>query len=132
MATSSVIVYETTPRWTPELQRQFDGEDVRVRACGTIQGLTQRIAEQNSLTDVTPGGVIILDLGTHPADCLQFLGATSDLYDDWSKVVISSEQLSELEWSTRELGAIGFFSEFASGHELSRLCRRQLTSRAKY
>ena len=132
MPTASVLVYETSPRWTPELQRQFDGEDVRVRACGTIQRVSERIAELDQLTDVVPGGVIILDLETNPADCLQFLGATAELYDNWSKIVISSERLAELEWSARELGAIGFFSEFVSGRELSRLCRRQLQPHAKY
>ncbi|MBM79542.1 MAG: hypothetical protein CMJ78_02975 [Planctomycetaceae bacterium] len=131
MQAATILVYEPSRRWVPELQRKFEGEDVRIRACRSLADLSKQIREE-AQAGFDLQGVVVIDLKSGAAECLQFLGSAAGQSRDWAKVVIGSKQNAELEWPLRELGAVGFFSEFVPGSELSRLCRRHLASRAEY
>ncbi len=116
MTTATVIVFEKRPRWTPELQRQFVGEDVRVRGCRSLSDVAQ--------AGNTGGTVAVLDLDAAPADCLQFLGRSIQQRDCTPMIVIGSYRTADLEWNVRELGALAYLHGDCSGEEPARLCRR--------
>lgn len=131
MSTFTVIVFEKRPRWAPELQRQFDDEDVRVRACNSTVDLERM---QVGTDDVyagaragAPSGVCVgvLDFDAAPAECLQYLGRRIGRRLDCPSIVIGSPRTVALEWSVRELGAVEFVVDAISGERLARLCRRQ-------
>ena len=148
MTSATIIVFEKQPRWTPELQRQFDGDDVRVRGCTTAADVVHTIASlpkplaaaEFDLTNESPasviaplrdrlvGTLILLDLASGPADCLQFLGRSLNATDFPPTVVIGSQELADLEWPVRELGALDFLLGHLSGDDLAAICRRQLPS----
>ena len=43
MLTPTILVFERRPRWVPELERQFAGEEVRVRGCGRPRDIEERL-----------------------------------------------------------------------------------------
>jgi len=114
----SVIVVEPRPRWTPELQRQFLGESVRVRQCVTFADLRQ-LADGRS--------VVVLDLDAAPADVLQFLGRCLRRRRTICTIALGSPQTAELEWMLRDLGTLEFVVDIPTGKRLAHLCRRQWT-----
>lgn len=118
MAVPTVIVYESQPRWHPELQRQFQNEEVHVRACRSLSGLFRDL-------DETTVGAVILDLAAGPAGILQFLGRSPRRGPQLPIVVIGPKRTADLEWAIRELGVLHVCDEFPSGEDLARLCRRQ-------
>ena len=117
---SCIVVFEKEPRWAPELKRQFLGDDVVVRACRSVSDIESksRNAEET---------VIVLDLDSEPANCLQFLGQSMGDPARPPVIVIGSTRVLELEWPVRELGAVEFLSDSVLGEDLAKLCRRQLT-----
>lgn len=125
MAEPKVIVFERRPRWAPELQRQFLGAGVSVRACRST-------ADMLRSWQAAPGSVLILDLSRAAAECLQFLGKLLGQVPSPTVVVIGSGPTAELEWPIRELGAVAFLSGFVSGETLARVCRRQWTSDERF
>ena len=114
----SIIVVEPRPRWTPELQRQFLGESVRVRQCATFTNL-RILAEGCS--------VVVLDLDAAPADVLQFLGRCVRRSHPICTITLGSPQTAELEWMLRDLGTLEFAVDIPTGKRLANLCRRQWT-----
>ena len=68
-----VFVWESGPHWTPELQRQFQDEDIWVRACSNIVDVV-RHAESHAKQHPKATRLILLDFAAGPAECLQFLG----------------------------------------------------------
>jgi hypothetical protein len=114
----SVIVMEPRPRWTPELQRQFLGESVRVRQCATFTDLW-KLAEECS--------VVVLDLDAAPAGVLQFLGRCASRRHSICTITLGSPQTAELEWMLRDLGTLEFAVNIPTGKRLAHLCRRQWT-----
>ncbi len=148
MTSATVIVFEKQPRWTPELQRQFDDDDIRVRGCTSTADVTRAIASHTSplvigdighsiassanaaapRRDRLVGTLVLLDLTSGLAECLQLLGRSLKVCDFPPTVVIGNQELADLEWPVRELGAIDFLLGHLSGDELATICRRQLTS----
>ena len=118
MAVPGVIVLERRPRWTPELQRQFADEEVRVRSC-------RRVADMGPMFDGAPQCVLVLDLDAGAADCLQFLGRRIGRVSSSPIIAIGPGRLAGLEWPVRELGVLAFLPGSISGEELADLCRRQ-------
>ena len=108
---------ERRPWWTPELQRQFLGTDVRVRSGRSFRDL------RTLLTPATR--VLVLEFDVSPAECLQWLGGRSGMAAECSVVVIGTEESAELEWLVRELGATDFVPETIGGGALAVLCRKQ-------
>ena len=129
MAEPTVFVFETKPRWTPELQRQFNDEDIRVRNCPSTSELVTLLESCTVSGDTTPAFVVVLDFAAGAAECLQFLGRLISRAGPWPIIVIGSSRTAELEWSVRELGALEFVVDYISGEDLARLCRRQLAGR---
>lgn len=112
-----VVVFELRSRWAPELQRQFAGEEVRIRACRSLRDLDGLLAD-------SPGSIAILDLLAGPAVCLQFLARHGGHSPQTPIVVVGSCHTAELEWPIRELGATEFLPA-PTGERLAAVCRRQ-------
>lgn len=113
-----IVVVEPRPRWTPELQRQFLGEDVRVRQCVTFASLRKLASDY---------AVVVLDLDHAPAEVLQFLGQQVGRQRRFNAITLASARTAELEWTTRDLGAVDFLVDIPTGERLAYLCRRQWT-----
>lgn len=118
MTAPEIVVHEKRPRWTPELQRQFMGEAVRVRACWSLADIAPRPADDGPL-------VAVLDLDAAPAESLHFLARGTGRPWRLPVLVLASPRMADLEWSVRELGATAFLPADIGGDELATLCRRQ-------
>lgn len=110
-----MVVFERQPFFAPELQRQFLGEDVAVRAC--------RMAPD---VDAGEADVAVVHLDAAPRDVLQWLARRRVIGRDVPTIVVASEAMAEMEWPVRELGATSFVDEFVGGAHLARLCRKSL------
>ena len=120
MTPATVIVVERRPRWTPELQRQFINEDVRVRSVRSTADVLEALER-------TPKCVVLLDFDSALAECLQFLGRWIGPVPFLPIVVVGSQRTASLEWVVRDLGALEFFADVPAGEDIVRLCRRQWT-----
>ena len=114
-----VAVFERRPFWGPELQRQLADRQVEVRECRSVHDL-------DSATDDVATAVVLLDLGSAPAECLVWLGRQIRESDARPVIACSTTDLADLEWTVREAGAIAFVNDEITGAELARLCLRQL------
>ena len=123
---SIVYVFESRPYWTPELQRQFQKEDLRVRACSSIVDVRRHL-DSHAETNPNTKQIVVLDLDAGSAECLQFLGRRNRSWNS-DVIVVGSPTTLELEWSIRELGAFGFVPHDIGGDELARICRRQFAT----
>lgn len=112
-----IAVFEPRPRWTAELQRQFD-EEVQVRLCPRAQDVAQCLARNRA-------AVVVLELDAAPDACLQLLGGWEAQTPRPCVIVLASQAVADLEWAVRELGATSFVHTPVSGEKLARLCRRQ-------
>jgi DNA-binding NtrC family response regulator len=120
MFTPTLLIFERKPRWVPELERQFLGEDVRVRGCSSLSSLQDRLGELTSC-------VVILELAAAPAECLQALGRLMARSPFPTILVTASPAYRELEWAIREQGTVAFWEEPIPGDEMAKWCRRQFT-----
>jgi DNA-binding NtrC family response regulator len=118
MLTPTLLIFERRPRWVPELERQFFGQDVRVRGCRSLKDVLERLASPADC-------VVVLDLEAAPAECLQTLGRLMTRSPSPTILVLASEAYRELEWPIRELGATAFLEEPVPGDEMAEWCRRQ-------
>lgn len=119
LADRTVHVFERSPKWVPELQRQFySDQDIQVR---TLLDL----AHAESLLDRETNPVLVLQLEAAPADCLRLLARLSNRSKHIPAIVLGSADMVPLEWPVRELGAVEFRSGFVPGFEIAELCRKQ-------
>lgn len=119
LADRTVHVFEKSPKWVPELQRQFySDDDLQVR---TISDLAH--AETSLNHETNP--VLVLQLDAAPADCLRLLARLSNRSRNIPAIVLGSTDMISLEWPVRELGAVEFRSGFVPGFEIAELCRKQ-------
>ena len=120
MLTPTLLIFERRPRWVPELERQFLGQDVRVRGCRSVKDV---------LKHCTPlaNCVVILDLAAQPEDCLKTLERLMARSPSPTILVVASAMDRELEWPVRELGATAFLEEPIPGDEMAEWCRRQFS-----
>ena len=111
MEEHTVFVLESRHRWAPELQRQFSGQNVRVRGI-------------RNAADVAGGsagiGVVVADLESAATECLALFRAPPEV----PVLVVSAAAQSSLEWSVRELGAVAYLTEPVSGDEVAATCRK--------
>ena len=119
MLTPTLVIYERRPRWVPELQRQFLGQDIRVRAASTLRDWEQLLLQ-------SPQAVGLIELDAAPSQCLECLSRLMTRHPGPTVIVITSAELRELEWPIRELGATLFLEEPLSGEEMAHHCRRAL------
>ncbi|HID21141.1 MAG TPA: hypothetical protein EYP14_01895 [Planctomycetaceae bacterium] len=121
----TVFVFERSPYWTPELQRQLDPAEVTVRRCRSVADV-QRLAFPPSGAAQDDPRVILLDLQSGPADCLQLLGTGLPQVHQVPLIVYASRRAADLEWPLREAGATDVIVEHVPGRAMARLCRRLL------
>ena len=121
----TVFVFERSPYWTPELQRQFDPAEIAVRRCRSVADI-RRLAFPPPGADGGDPRVILLDLESGPADCLQFLASGLARVHRVPVIVYASRHAADLEWPLREAGAVDVIVEHISGRSMARLCRRLL------
>ncbi len=118
----TVLVFEQTPKWVPELQRQFHSDDsIQVRTIPRLSEAAERLAS-------AANPVLVLYLDAAPAGCLRLLSSLSGQSRKLPVIVLASDVMSDLEWSVRELGAVEFRSGFVPGFEIANLCRKQWSS----
>jgi len=118
METPAILIHERRPRWVPELERQFYGLEVRVRACATIKDLEERLS-------LAPRAVCLLELEAGPPDCLETLRRLNTRRPSPTIIVTAASLFRELEWSVRELGVLAFLEEPIAPDEMAAWCRRQ-------
>ena len=123
-ALPTAIVFEKRPRWAPELERQFLGEEARVVACRAVKDVEERSAG-------VAQGVVVLDASVATADCLQYLRHALSDPQALPVIIVGNRQTESMEWTFRELGAAAFFTKRIPGHEMAALCRRQWTDRER-
>lgn len=116
---TTAIVFEKQPRWAPELQRQFVGDEIRVIACRSVKDVEDRCAAASR-------GVVLLDATAATADCLQFLRRGMADPNALPVVIVGSKRIADLEWAFREVGAAAFFIHRIPGHEMAAHCRNLL------
>ena len=112
------MVFESRPRWEPELQRQFRNESVRVRGCRTL-------SELSAFAFPPIAEVLVLDLPEDLAECLQWLSKLVAPPTVPSVIVLCSSEAADLEWTLRDVGVREVLSGDLSGEQLARTCRRQ-------
>jgi hypothetical protein len=118
MLTPTLLVFERRPRWVPELERQFQGREVRVRGSRSVKDLLDRLA-------ASPGGIVIMGLEADPEGCLAALARLMTRSPSPTILVVASPMYHDLEWPVRELGATAFWEEPIPGDEMAEWCRRQ-------
>ncbi len=118
MLTPTLLIFESRPRWVPELERQFIGQNVRVRGCGSLSILEERLMQ-------TANNVVILEWEAAPANGLETLAGLMTRIPSPTILVTATAAYRELEWPVRELGAVAFLEEPISGEEMAAYCRRQ-------
>lgn len=113
-----IQVFEDGSRWFPELQRQFRDGWARIERVGELKGLRPQSGHPE---------LVVLELRAEPAECLQFLGRRMENVWQVPVMILLSSDLSDLEWSLRELGVASIRRDDADGRDLARICRRLLT-----
>lgn len=113
----TVVVFESRPRWEPELQRQFRNESVRVRGCRTWN-------EVSAFAFPPTADVLVVELPEDLADCLQWLSKLVAPPRVPRVVVLCSAEVAELEWTLRDVGVQEVLVGELTGEHLARTCRR--------
>ena len=89
----TIVVFESRPRWEPELQRQFLDKPVRVRGCRKWSELSSQSAD-----------AIVIELPSDAAGCLQWLGTFMTRPRMTPVIVICPTDSADLEWPLRDAG----------------------------
>lgn len=114
----TIIVFEREPRWYPELQRQFVGEEVRIRWCNELRDVGGHLVDVGS-------AVVVFDFDESPGECLQVISRISAGIRPVPCICVGSRQTADLEWAVREVGGLAFYPDGVTGERLAALCRRQ-------
>lgn len=117
----TIVVFESRPRWEPELQRQFRNESVRVRGCRTF-------SELSSFAFPPIAEVLVIDLPEDLTECLQWLSKLVAPPKAPSVIVMCSSEAADLEWTLRDVGVREVLSGDLSGEQLARTCRRLISN----
>lgn len=115
----AVIVFERRPCWESELKRRLPAREILVRP-------SRAAGDALTLAQAMRGSVLVVDLAVGLQPALQLLERLMTLRVLVSPIVVSPDSAAELEWPLRELGAVAFVNEAASGQEVADLCRRLL------
>ena len=117
------MVFESRPRWEPELQRQFRNESVRVRGCRTLSELS--VFAFPPIADA-----LVIDLPEDLTECLQWLSKLVAPPKVPSVIVMCSSEVADLEWALRDVGVREVLVGDSSGEQLARTCRRLISNPA--
>ncbi len=113
----TIAVFESRPRWEPELQRQFRDESVRVRGCRTWN-------EVSAFAFPPTADALVIELPDDLADCLQWLSKLVAPPRVPPVIVLCSVEIAELEWTLRDVGVQEVLVGDLTGEALARTCRR--------
>lgn len=117
----TIVVFESRPRWEPELQRQFRNESVRVRGCRTL-------SELSAFAFPPIAEVLVIDLPADLTECLQWLSKLVLPPRVPSVIVLCSSAAADLEWTLRDVGVREVLVGDLSGEQLARACRRLISN----
>lgn len=116
-----IAVFELLPYWGPELQRQFQSDNVAVTECRSVGDLFP-------IVDSFSNPLIVIDLDAAITDCLDWLGTEVAKHPVRVPIIaIGSASTADLEWRLREAGVTAFLPELMAGSDFARLCRRLLS-----
>jgi len=116
MSDASVVVFERTPRWVPELKRRFLNAGAIVRGCSTPRDVLAAV------TEGAEGVLLVLD--GREAECLAIIGELGARGARPAIVAIANPASEDLEWPLRELGVTSVVSDRITSDELVALCGR--------
>ena len=115
-----VAIYERSPFWGPELQRQFQDSLILVRECRVFADLVSAVAGFES-------ALIVVQLDAEVMECLQWLEGVGVRQRQTIPIVVcGSSATRELEWQLREVGVTAFLPTPPTGEDFARLCLRLL------
>lgn len=117
----TIVVFESRPRWEPELQRQFRNESVRVRGC-------RMLSELSTFAFPPVAEVLVIDLPEDMTECLQWLTKLVAPPRAPSVIVLCSSETADLEWTLRDVGVREVLVGELSGEQLARTCRRFISN----
>ncbi|GDY06702.1 MAG: hypothetical protein DWI21_04620 [Planctomycetota bacterium] len=117
----TIVVFESRPRWEPELQRQFRNESVRVRGCRSLSELFSFVFPP--IVDA-----LVIDLPEDITECLQWLSKLVASPKVPSVIVLCPTETAGLEWTLRDVGVREVLVGDLSGEQLARTCRRMISS----
>lgn len=117
----TIVVFESRPRWEPELQRQFRNESVRVRGC-------RMLSELSAFAFPPVAEVLVIDLPEDMTECLQWLSKLVAPPRAPSVIVLCSSATADLEWTLRDVGVREVLVGELSGEQLARTCRRLISN----
>lgn len=115
----TIVVFESRPRWEPELQRQFRNESVRVRGCRTL-------SELSSFAFPPIADILVIHLPEDLTECLQWLNRLVAPPRIPLVIALCSSEERDWEWTLRDVGVREVLVGELSGEQLARACRRQL------
>ncbi len=113
----TIRIFERSPRWLPELQRQLAGEAFDIRLSHSAADVFQDV------TSTSNDEIALFDFNSSPANCLQTFSKILRQNGTQSIIVIHSAEQLSLEWSLRELGITHFLSDKTTGKEIADVCR---------
>lgn len=116
----TIVVFESRPRWEPELQRQFREESVRVRGCRTW-------SELSAFTIPPIAEAVVIELPDDMTGFLQWLNKLVAQTKTPSVIAIAPPEAADLEWTLRDAGVREVMIGDLSGERLARICRRMLS-----
>lgn len=119
MFAAGVVIYEKSNRWEALVKRYFQGKGLQIRPCRLPSEVLQALTSM-------PGSVSIIDLSAGSAAGLRLIAQIKLQCPQGSVLVIAPETLADLEWPSREFGALAFLPDSVSESELGVLCARQL------
>ena len=117
----TIVVFESRPRWEPELQRQFRNESVRVRGCRMLSKLS-------AIAFPPVAEILVIDLPEDMTECLQWLSKLVAPPRVPSVIVLCSSEAADLEWTLRDVGVREVLVGELSGEQLARICRRLISN----
>ena len=129
----TIVVFETRPRWQPELQRQFVDQPVRVQGCRNWNELSAlafpssvKRAGDRRLARTAAVDAIVIELPDDAAPCLQWLSSLTVQELVPPIIVLLPSEAAELEWPLRDAGVHDVLVGELAGERLARCLRRSL------
>lgn len=116
-ASRQIAVWEPQPWWGPQLQHQFAGGDVAVRAC-------------RRLPDIAQVGADVVVVAATVADAETFDGIAELCRHSPHAfiVVVVTDALRPAQWRLRDIGAGAVVGENVGADALAAICRRALAT----
>ena len=113
-------VLEAVPFFAPELQRQFEGDEIEVRSFRLM----------NDLVDMPGPRVCVLSTGIEQDAIARFLWNSHREPATACVVISPDDHNTGWEWAFREFGAVSVIDASVRGDALAAICRKLLNTRS--